>query len=553
VKRIILFLLITPFFSHVLNAVEPPSGFDYETIRRIPILEGGRYKPLGTFAGESMKTITGRWKFEKQDPTGVLLSMMTSEDWFQEEMIRVDYHPLKEALGLDIKKKHFSYAVLASNEHLRGWIDRVSQKHATRLELNKIENEFSKLYNQLSLFQVIQNGDALTLVPPPGNDKDVAWVTINHPHGYPEEKQKPIQNTFLTLLNAIKNRDASAFKVASSELANQLANLNPALYPSLVDMDREVTYNQVRPFLKSWIFYLIAFLLFLVSFYVSSRLWYWTSFGFALAGFAYHSYGLLMRGMVSHRAPVSNMYESVIFVGWGIIAIAIAYELLYRDRWFAAVASGLGVLTLILADILPFDSNIEPLVPVLRSNYWLIVHVLTITLSYSAFALAMGLAHINLWVYFYKPNHKDLLKKMSLFIYRVLQIGVVFLAAGTILGGVWAAESWGRFWGWDPKETWSLISLLGYLAILHARYTGWIRNFGTAVCSVLGFWLILMTWYGVNFVLGSALHGYGSGSGGVIYVVAFLVAEILFLVGVAWKYKLLSVPATVSANPTDNA
>ena len=125
-----------------------------------------------------------------------------------------------------------------------------------------------------------------------------------------------------------------------------------------------------------------------------------------------------------------------------------------------------------------------------------------------------------------------------MFLYRVLQVGIVLLAAGTIFGGVWAAESWGRFWGWDPKETWALISLLGYLAILHARYTGWLRNIGTAVSSILGFWLILMTWYGVNFVLGTGLHSYGFGAGGGWYVLGFLLFESFFLIAFAARYYL---------------
>lgn len=554
-KRFFGLIAFSLSITFTTTAAELPAGLDYDCIRSIPILEGGRHKPLDTFAGESMKTITGRWIFEKKDPVGLMLAIMTSDDWFHEKIIRIDYHALKETLGLPVQEKHFSYTEIASNAQFSQWIERVRQKHAARQELNRLENEITNVYNQLSLFQSIQDGSALTIVPPLGDDeeaKNAPWFSIdNPPSEYSENQRKALQNTFLALLNGVKTGNATALNQAGSELATQLAKLNPSVYPSMTDMSREVTYNHSRPFLISWIFYLIGFLLFLVSFYVPYRLWYWASIGFTSIGFGYHTYGLIMRALVSHRAPVSNMYESVIFVGWGIIALAIIYELLYRDRWFATVASGLGVIILILADILPFDPNIEPLVPVLRSNYWLIVHVLTITLSYSAFALAMGLSHINLWFYFYRPNQSALLGRMSLFVYRVLQAGVVLLAAGTILGGVWAAESWGRFWGWDPKETWSLISLLGYMAILHARHTGWIHNFGTAVCSVIGFWLILMTWYGVNFVLGSALHGYGSGSGGILYVIAFLILEIMFLIGVAFKYKLTLAMARINTKPQE--
>ena len=114
-------------------------------------------------------------------------------------------------------------------------------------------------------------------------------------------------------------------------------------------------------------------------------------------------------------------------------------------------------------------------------------------------------------------------------------MGVILLAAGTILGGVWANESWGRFWGWDPKETWALISLLGYLALLHARFIGWVKDFGLAVGAVLCFMLIVMTWYGVNFVLGRGLHSYGFGAGGGQWITLYLIAEFVYLSLARWK------------------
>jgi len=151
--------------------------------------------------------------------------------------------------------------------------------------------------------------------------------------------------------------------------------------------------------------------------------------------------------------------------------------------------------------------------------------VLTITLGYAAFTLAMGIGHLNLGLYFFRPGEAVLFKNLSLFLYRALQVGTLFLAVGTLLGGVWASYSWGRFWGWDPKETWALIATLGYLAILHARMTGWIKDFGMAVGSLLGYLLVLMAWYGVNFVLGTGLHSYGFGSGGYWYVGGFVAFE----------------------------
>jgi hypothetical protein len=157
---------------------------------------------------------------------------------------------------------------------------------------------------------------------------------------------------------------------------------------------------------------------------------------------------------------------------------------------------------------------------------WLTIHVLTITLSYAAFFLAMAIAHVCLGLYFFSPGRRELLSKMSLFLYRCLQVGVLLGAAGTLLGGWWASYSWGRFWGWDAKETSIFVALMFYLAILHGRMVGLLRDFGTAVAGVLGFLGVLWAWYGVNFVLGVGLHSYGFGSGGYVYVGGFVAFEV---------------------------
>jgi len=233
------------------------------------------------------------------------------------------------------------------------------------------------------------------------------------------------------------------------------------------------------------------------------------------------------------------MYESVVYMGWGVLLFAGIFEAIYRQRIFALCGSVMGIIVLIMADMLPFDPEISPLVPVLRSNYWLIIHVMTIVISYSAFALAMVIAHFALGHYLFAPHKKDLIRTINSFVYRSIQLGVLLLAAGTILGGVWANESWGRFWGWDPKETWAFISLMGYLALLHARFAGLVGAFGTAVGSILGFQLILMTWYGVNFVLAAGLHSYGFGAGGGGYILTYLAIEGAFLALVAFRYKVM--------------
>ncbi|MBD3268126.1 cytochrome C biogenesis protein [bacterium] len=516
-----------------------PENFNFEHITSTPILEGGRYKPLEAYAGKAMETMTGRWTYNGHNPTAYVISIAASPEWANKNLILIDYRPLKELIGLEPTQKRFSYNTLFNNGELMRLQQRVMQKVQTKQDLSTLENKVANIMHRLNIFQRIQSGEALTIVPPPpGSKPEAEWLTLSQMGVYAEEKQNEILQTWNQVLSSIREQNAAQFEEATKSLNTQLAALHPERVPTDAQMQREINFYRTRPFLYSWIFYLIAFFAFLISFQFPNKITTWTGIVTIGIGYIYNTYGFISRSLIAGHPSVSNMYESVIFVGWGIITIALVFELIYRQRWFATMASIMGVAMLIFADLMPFDSNIEPLVPVLKSNYWLIIHVMTITLSYSAFALATALAHVVLLLYFIHSNRHQLLFTLSLFLYRVLQVGIVLLAAGTIFGGVWAAESWGRFWGWDPKETWALISLLGYLAILHARYTGWLRNIGTAVSSILGFWLILMTWYGVNFVLGTGLHSYGFGAGGGWYVLGFLLFESFFLIAFAARYYL---------------
>jgi ABC-type transport system involved in cytochrome c biogenesis permease subunit len=187
----------------------------------------------------------------------------------------------------------------------------------------------------------------------------------------------------------------------------------------------------------------------------------------------------------------------------------------------------------------------------LRDNFWLTIHVLTITLSYAAFLLACAFGHVLLLLYVLRPAATRTDSTMHFWLYRIIQLGVLLLAAGTILGGVWANYSWGRFWGWDPKETWALIALLCYITTLHGRLAGWWTQFGLVVASVVCFLAVLMAWYGVNFVLGKGLHSYGFGIGGETYVATFVILDLLFVVFAIWRYRAARPPGPPPAIPVN--
>ena len=254
--------------------------------------------------------------------------------------------------------------------------------------------------------------------------------------------------------------------------------------------------------------------------------------GLTWIGFLAHIIGFAFRIYLAERPPVTNMYETVVWVSWGAVLFSMILEKIYKYK--SILLSGLlvGVFSMVVADMAPaiLDPSIQPLEAVLRSNYWLIIHVMTISISYAAFFLAFGLGDLGLIYYVIdSEKYREQIKNISTAVYRSMQIGVAFLAPGIILGGVWADYSWGRFWGWDPKETWALIVLLGYIIVLHAKLVNWLQNFGMLVSAIITFNLVIMAWYGVNFVLGAGLHSYGFGAGGVEYVSIFTLAHVLFV------------------------
>jgi cytochrome c-type biogenesis protein CcsB len=383
-----------------------------------------------------------------------------------------------------------------------------------------------------------------------------------------------VQTQLQAMAGAYTKGDSFAFSRAANQLRDSLRKLSPSIYPAEAQLRLEYFYNHWDGFYRAAWCYGIALVLLVIAHFRGGR-WisasagdagasqlssdgapepsksFWRIAGFVVvvAGLLFHASGIVMRCLIAGRPPVTNMYESIIWVSFAVSFFGLIFFLRYRAAIYLLAALPVSLVALLLVHQMPIamPSSIDPLVPVLRDNFWLTIHVLTITLSYAAFALAMGFGHILLWRYARNPIAARVDQPMHFWLYRVLQLGVILLAAGTILGGVWANYSWGRFWGWDPKETWALIALLCYILTLHGRLAGWWTQFGLVVASVVCFLAVLMAWYGVNFVLGKGLHSYGFGIGGETYVAAFVVTDLLFVAFAIWRYRSTKTPSSPSA------
>jgi ABC-type transport system involved in cytochrome c biogenesis permease subunit len=401
----------------------------------------------------------------------------------------------------------------------------------------RLEDAAVGLDQQLKLFESATDLSLYPVLPTDGPKSDTwlpiaAILTLSGQDGQAAE---PIKTAWNALIDAYKQDDAAAFAGASQNLIESIHQLVGGDYTDEARLDREVFYNGFKPFRWASCFYLLAVVVLIAALMSPKKLVYVAAIGVFAIAILFHGGAFALRCSITGWAPVTNMYETVIWVAMMGAIFSMILELVYRQRVIAIGGAVVAALATIVADAMPAEwgSNIRNLTPVLRSNYWLTIHVLTIVSSYAAFALALVLGNIVLGQYIYGKSDRKTIQTNLLFTYRAVQIGVLLVAAGTILGGLWADVSWGRFWGWDPKEVWALIVLLTYLALLHGRYAGWIKQFGMAAGAVVCFTAVLMSWYGVNFVLGAGLHSYGFNTGGQGYVMTYVLIQWAYVV-FAW-------------------
>ncbi len=505
----------------------------------LPVQDAGRIKPYDTFSKEMLEIVYGKPSFEGHSASEIIFTWMLSPTaWQEKKIFEVRNHEVLKALGLPPDQRYFSGDELFANEHFPMVQQELQAKREAKEKLTPYFQALQRLENQLIVFREIAGANMLRLVPP---KEGQTWLSVAELQGDQQAAFSNLTKSFIDRIGAIaQNAPAEQLEQTAKALDESVLKFrdvaksnNPEVYSHDSKVNLEVFYNHFHPFRWAYILYMLASVTVLLVWTMNKPGLMRLGWTFASLGFVLHTFGFIVRMYLMDRAPVTNMYETVVWMSWGAVVFAAILEIIYKYRFIFFAGTLGGMVALIIADSAPavLDPSLQPLEAVLRSNYWLTVHVMTITISYAAFFLAFVLGDIGL-IYYIKGEEKNVekIKAIASSIYRAMQIGVAFLAPGIILGGIWADYSWGRFWGWDPKETWALIVLLGYLAVLHGRLGGWFRNFGMIAAGVVTFSLVIMAWYGVNFVLGAGLHSYGFGAGGVEYVAAFVVVHFLLVI-----------------------
>jgi ABC-type transport system involved in cytochrome c biogenesis permease subunit len=546
-----------------------PAALDLSVIRAVPTQHDGRWPPLDTVARSTVQAVTGDEFFDGHDPVLMLLAWtFDASTWMRQPLFRIENAELRSELQLPASLTAFSYSDLINHEHIRGLIEDLTRIPEGR-KMNPLELKVADLRDRLGLLQRVFRGQVVRLIPDP-EELGGTWRPVNPRSGSADDVA--VREAWDALATAFLDDDRDAFTAASQQLTAALAALPAAHRPDPQHLAVELRYNELRPFRIAWQIMIGGTLLAAIALGVK-RPWFDALAVLGMiAGFAVLTLGLKWRWDIAGRIPAANMFESLLFLSWGMGAFAILSVFLLRHRLVPLTASLMGAVSLALADCLPMNQFVRPIAPVLMDTVWMSIHVPVIMVSYSVLTLGVLIAHVQLVTMAVVPARRQFVRTLDSLHYWYIHVGTILLTAGIITGSMWAASSWGRYWGWDPKEVWSLVALLGYLTILHVRLDHhrvkpWMYvvalvlgagllavvapnlapltsgkviglvgtavgmvvlvlgrgPFATAVKSIVCFWLIIMTYVGVNYVLGIGLHSYGFGTGAI--------AKYLFLTG----------------------
>jgi cytochrome c-type biogenesis protein CcsB len=515
---------------------------------------GGRMKPINTFSSELLRKVSHSNDYKGMNSDQVFLSMSQyAQFWIEIPLIylRSGNDSIRKLIGVDIKAKTAPFIAFfddKGNYKLSPYLD-AAYKAANP---NQFEKDFIETDKKVNLMESALSGRILKIFPIP-NDPNNKWVSSLELN---EAGLKGMDSTYTKSVlplyyGSLNNASQSNNYQNADDLVESLngfqKKFGSKVRPSEDKITAEILYNKYDILQKLPYAYLLAAILMLLFTVIEifkesktiKRLVNGMHIVIAFL-FVMHTITLIARWYISGHAPWSNAYEAIVYVAWATMFFGLAFDIKSK----LTVASAAFVTSMILAAAYMnwIDPEIANLQPVLNS-YWLMIHVAVIVASYGPFALGMILGFVALLLIFF-TNEKNK-KKMDLNIQEItyinelaLTVGLILLTIGNFLGGQWANESWGRYWGWDPKETWALISIMVYAFVIHARFVPalrgkWIFN----LMSMFAFVSILFTYYGVNFHL-VGLHSYASGEAHSLSWIWYSLGTISLIGALAYpKYK----------------
>jgi ABC-type transport system involved in cytochrome c biogenesis permease subunit len=543
------------------RAPSPVEGFDVDAFARLPVLEGGRVKPIDSVARNSLLMIRGQQSLPTYDPAGKYLRSVSADEWLLDVMFRPEVADRQKPFVINdpdvlaligqrqSQDRYYAFATLQPHLDEIGRQGMAAQsvdpKQRTRFQgavvnlLERVELYF-RLKNTIQIegspglaMELGARGDPAAaqrhtflvdsahfrILPPAPGQAGAGWRSTGEAlRGV--GPLAPGLEPLARLALAYQGRDAAAFNAAVGALRAADAASRP---DAVSQSDHEIVFNRAEPFYLGMAIYVLALLAIFASWLRlpglvpegsrldrGLKLLQPTAFALLCAGAIVHTLGLVSRVILQGRPPVTNLYSSAVFVGWGAVILGLILERIYRRGFATAIAAASGFASLIVAHHLTGDGDtMEMMRAVLDSNFWLGTHVITITIGYSGTFLAGAIAIAwTIRKHFGKGMDAATSKMLTSMAYGIICFALFFSFIGTVLGGIWADQSWGRFWGWDPKENGALLIVLWNAIILHARWGGFVRDRGIMAMAVFGNVITSASWFGVN-MLGVGLHSYG--------------------------------------------
>lgn len=509
----------------------------------------GRMKPLNTLSQEMLRKVSGSESWNGLNSDQVLLSMyIKGRDWYSVPLVKLGKHERINFLLEVAEGQKASYRDFFEKDgtyKLKDLILQVNDQNPA--DRGVFEKEIIKIDERVNILNLIFSGRFLRIFPL-ANDPNNSWVAPNSSNQNQSDASRFFNAYNLALEEGIKSGDYTQASGLLEGLKLVQRQVSPDLIPSDTQISAELLLNQLQIFRFLALANTLLGLSFLALLFLSvfQPHWkldkvLWLLFWITLLSFLYHTIGLGLRWYVSERAPWSNGYESMIYIAWTSTLAGLIFSRKYPGGMAATMI--LSGTVLLIAWLSYLDPEITPLVPVLKS-YWLTIHVSLEAGSYGFLMLGAIMGLINLLLMLFStssslPKVKRIITELSILSEMTLTGGLVMLAVGTYLGGVWANESWGRYWGWDAKETWALVSILVYAFILHMRLIPGLRGaFAYNVATLFGLSSIVMTYFGVNYYL-SGLHSYAAGDPVPIpdWVYYTVISLIIISIGAFIKYR----------------
>ncbi|MDX4026165.1 cytochrome c biogenesis protein CcsA [Aliarcobacter skirrowii] len=486
---------------------------------------GGRMQPLATLNRQIVQKLSGRSTFLGMNSDQIILGMLSRPDfWKDVKILKINTPKLKKLLNIPIEEKYISFSEVFNQKG-----EYIIAKEAEAALLTKpiergtFEKDIIKLDEKLNIIYSVFNGSLLNIFPKfyenETIDDNYKWYSpLEAIQNFSGQNQVAISQLVRGLLNSVAEYDWVESDKYVELIAMYQEKAGASVIPSSSKINAEILFNKLDLFFNLTLVYLLlGFVMLVVSFVLifnpnfKAQKTTKTLFMILAVVFAVQTFAMGYRWYISGHAPWSDTYESMLYISWSAIFAGVMF---FRKSLLAlSSAVIMASIFMFTAHLTEIDPQITNLVPVLKS-YWLTIHVSILTASYGFFGLSAILGFLTLIMFIFRKNRPhldDIIKHVSAINEISLIVGLVFITVGNFLGGVWANESWGRYWGWDPKETWSYVSIIVYAIVVHLRFIKPLNNpYTLATASLLAFSSIMMTYLGVNYYL-SGLHSYATG------------------------------------------